>query len=70
MACRNKPAGAIKCSRRLKKRSITNAKAMTEHNNKGQSGQPAACMIENNAILRCANVYVHYGLGKIHRNYG
>jgi hypothetical protein len=29
------------------KRSITRAKAMTEHAMRGQMGQPAACMIEN-----------------------
>lgn len=32
------------------------AKATMEQINKGQMGQPAACMIENNAILRVQNV--------------
>ena len=40
--------GGATCSmRRLKNRSITTAKANTEHASSGQMGQPAACMIEN-----------------------
>jgi hypothetical protein len=36
--------------RRLKNRSITTAKANTEHASSGQMGQPAACMIENKTL--------------------
>ena len=37
---------------RLRNRSITNANARMEQATKGQIGQPAACMIENNIALR------------------
>ena len=37
---------------RLEKRSMTSASATIEQASKGQMGQPAACMIENNAHLQ------------------
>ena len=37
---------------RLMKRSITKASAKIEQAIKGQIGQPAACMMENNVMLR------------------
>ena len=49
---------------------MTKASATMEQINKGQMGQPAACMIENNAILRVHNLNGHYGLDPIHRNCG
>jgi hypothetical protein len=36
--------------RRLYKRSMIKANATTEHINKGQIGQPAACMIPNKSV--------------------
>ncbi|WP_232229828.1 hypothetical protein [Polaromonas glacialis] len=37
---------------KLENRSITSASATMEHASRGQMGQPAACMIENNAHLQ------------------
>jgi len=37
-----------------------------EQINKGQIGQPAACMIENNVILRVQILCGHYVLDPIH----
>ncbi|WP_426146293.1 hypothetical protein [Polaromonas sp. DSR2-3-2] len=37
---------------KLENRSMTSASATMEHASKGQMGQPAACMIENNAHLQ------------------
>jgi hypothetical protein len=48
MACSRRPSGAINCLRKLKKRSMTRAKATTEQASKGHIGQPAACMIASN----------------------
>jgi hypothetical protein len=39
------------------KRSITSARAKTEQATRGQIGQPAACMIENNAHLQADNLW-------------
>ena len=43
--------GATRAMRRLDKRSNTSASAAIEHRSRGQMGQPAACMIENNRGL-------------------
>ena len=66
MACCINPAGAMRCSRKLRNRSMTKASATMEQINKGQIGQPAACMIENNAILRVQILCGHYVLDPIH----
>ena len=44
-------------ARKLVKRSMTSARAATEHSNNGQIGQPAACMIENNPCLSRMSVF-------------
>ncbi|MES2943798.1 MAG: hypothetical protein V4772_13095 [Pseudomonadota bacterium] len=54
--------GAIFWVFRLLKRSITSAKARTEQAISGQMGQPAACMIENNAHLQSDKFDLDYGL--------
>src|ERR1043165_8765262 len=55
--------GATFGVRRLLRRSMTSAIAAMEHRSKGQIGQPAACMIENNPVL---SVRAHFGT----RDYG
>jgi hypothetical protein len=37
---------------------MTSAIAAMEHRSKGQIGQPAACMIENNPVLSAASVFL------------
>jgi len=36
---------------------MTSAIAAMEHRSRGQIGQPAACMIENNPVLSAAHVF-------------
>ena len=52
MASPSSLGGAIFMVLRLENRSMTSASAMMEHASSGQMGQPAACMIENNARLQ------------------
>jgi hypothetical protein len=52
IACSSRPSGAINGLRKLKKRSMTRAKATTEQASKGHIGRPAACMIASNAKLQ------------------
>jgi hypothetical protein len=37
---------------------MTSAMAAMEHRSKGQIGQPAACMIENNPVLSAGSVFL------------
>lgn len=56
MASSTKSAGATLLTLKLMNRSITSASPMTEQAINGQMGQPAACMMENNAELLAASL--------------